>query len=194
MASSAFHFFTSIATPSAVDSNHMTKGLKWHNGPMEAKADAFIATKPASPCITAGSTGSTLAGRMAAFRMKNSHPAFLKHGSDAPNSIYGSHYRNSDGEIDPRNYLILGRAKNDILHAIEEIMRGNLRSNPGQSKQQNKVTVSGNALGDPEGFGAIPGTVHLIAAPDGPRDAFLKADAEHKAARNLCQWCTDPKN
>ena len=126
---------------------------------------------------------------MANCMVSSDHPAFAVH-KHACNSTYGPHYRDAHGQVDPRNVLVLGRAKNSIPHDVEEILREKLRANPGQSKQQNKVTVSGNALDDPEGFGAV----YLIAAPDGPRAAFLKADNAHKAVRNLAKWCIEPKN
>ena len=89
--------------------------------------------------------------------------------------------------------LYLGRAKNKILHAVEEaIIRKKLRANPPQSKQQqqNHAMVSGTALADPEGFGHVC----LIAAPGGSREGFFKADKAHKAPLNLAKWFINPKN
>ena len=70
------------------------------------------------------------------------------------------------------------------------MLREKLRANPAQSKNQIKVTVSGIARDNPEGFG----NVYIIAAPDGPRDVNLKADEDHKALYNLYHWCMNPKN
>ena len=36
--------------------------------------------------------------------------------------------------------------------------------------------------------------LYILAAPDGPRDVFLKAEAAHKANCNLFSWCKEPKN
>ena len=190
MASAVYQILASIATPTTVDSHHKTMAKGFFTPQLETKTDAFTAARAHSPCFTAGSTGKTIEVRMSVNLIDINHAAWRKHGAaNVYNSTYGAHYRNTEGEIDPCNVLILGRAGNSTLHAIEDVLREKLRANPAQSKQQARVTDSGHQV-DPEGVG----TIYILAAPDGPRNAFLEADAKHKVFMALRKWCLDPKN
>ena len=125
---------------------------------------------------------------MAPYQLACNHATFGFHCTQG--DLYGGHYRNANLEVEPENVLCLGRARNSILHAIEELILEKLRSNPSQSKQQNHITVSGVALADPEGFA----NVYLTKAPGGLRSDFFKADKAHKAKLNFVIWCRLPRN
>ena len=185
---SAYQIMTSVASPPTVDSDHKKEAADWFHEVLEPNADEFFLSKPNSPCFTAGSTNVEMEVRLKYKRMVSDHPAFVKHGKDGVESSYGPHYRNSEGKIDPVNVLVLGRAQNSYLQAAEEIMREKIRTNTAQSKNQNKVAVSGSH--NTGGYGKL----YVLAAPDGDRDAFLKAEAAHKANLNLYKWCKDIKN
>ena len=74
---------------------------------------------------------------------------------------------------------------------VENAVRETLRANPSQSKQQNSAS---DTTYDNVGKAEDLGIAYVIAAPDGDRDVFLKADKKHKSLLALYTWCHDPKN
>ena len=187
MAPAEYQILNSVASPPTIDSDHKKEAADWFREVLEPKADEFFVRKPNSPCFTAGSTAD-MNSRLHNRRTVSDRPAFVKHGKDGADSVYGDHYRTSAGNIDPRNLLVLGRAHNSYLQAAEDLVREKIRTLTAQSKNQNKVGVSG--VYNKSGYG----TLYILAAPDGPRDMFLKAEAAHKANRNLFVWCKKPAN
>ena len=185
---SEYQIMNSVASPPAVDSDHKKDAAVWFREVLEPESEKFFASKPNSPCFTGGTTNELVEKRLAYKRMISEHPAWVKHGKDGVDSTYGLNYRNAQGQIDPDNYIVLGRAHNSYLHAAEELMREKIRTLTAQSKQQNKVAVSG--IHKTGGYGKL----YILAAPGGDREAFLKAEAAHKANFNLFRWCKDVKN
>ena len=192
MASFAYQRLSSIASTRALDSQLQKKALEAITPQVDADLGSFLAGKPNSPCFTAGSTKQpTLKQRMQAPPFKCSHVAWLKHGGPGINSTYGGHYRNEHGHIEESNLHVVARAPGNILGSIEDAVRETLRANPLQSKQQNSAS---DTTYDKVGKAEDLGIAYVIAAPDGDRDVFLKADKKHKSLLALHTWCVDPKN
>ena len=192
MASFAYQRLSSIASTRALDSELQKKALEVITPQVDADLGSFLAGKPNSPCFTAGSTKQpTLKQRMDAPKFKCSHVAWLKHGQAGFNDTYGAHYRNEHGHIEESNLHVVARAPGNILGSIEDAVRETLRANPLQSKQQNSAS---DTTYDQRGKAEDLGIAYVIAAPDGDRDVFLKADKKHKSLMALHQWCVDPKN
>ena len=185
---SEYQIMNSVASPPAVDSDHKKDAAVWFKEVLEPESENFFASKPNSPCFTVGTTNELVEKRLAYKGMISEHPAWVKHGKDGVDDTYGLNYRNAQGQIGPDNYIVLGRAHNSYLQAGEELIREKIRSNTAQSKNQNKVSVSGiyNTGGN--------GKLYILAAPDGDRKAFLKAEAAHKANLNPFRWYKDVKN
>ena len=136
MASVEYQILKSVATPPSIDSDHLKDAADWFREVLVPKADEFLVGKPNSPCFTAGSTAD-LKDRLAGnSRTVSDHPAFKKHGKDGSACVYGDHYRDSSGNIDPRNLLVLGRAHNSYLQAAEDLVREKIRTLTAQSKHR----------------------------------------------------------
>ena len=185
---SEYQIMASAASPPPVDSDHKKDAARWFREVLDPESDKFIDSKPNTPCFTPGTTTLDMVKRTEYKRMQSEHVAWAKHGKDGCDGTYGDHYRMPDGTIDPDNYIVLGRAHNSYLQASEELMREKIRTLTAQSKHQNKVSVSG--VFKKGGYGYL----YILAAPDGDRKAFLKAEAAHKANHNLLQWCKEAKN
>lgn len=135
MASVEYQILKSVASPPSIDSDHMKEAADWFREVLEPEADEFIESKPNSPCFTAGSTADLKARLGSNRRTVSDHPAFVKYGKDGSACTYGDHYRDSSGNIDPRNLLVLGRAHNSYLQAPEDLVREKIRTLTAQSKK-----------------------------------------------------------
>ena len=191
MASFTYHLLSKVASTRALDSENQKKALDVITPTVDANLGSFLAAKANSPCLSAGSTTQILNNRMWAPKFNSKHVVWEKHGQPGYNHVYGGHYRGPDGNIPESNLHVVAHAPHNILGSIENAVRETLRANPLQSKQQNSAS---DTTYDQRGKAEDLGIAYVIAAPDGDRDVFLKADKKHKSLLALHQWCVDPKN